>query len=97
MAVASALTALVVGVTKCADNISGQSSKRSHEAAQGQCTREHRRLRNGRDGGGRRDVSAYIGIETGSFPQRGPAGRSGPFLVHPSVLTEPLGCHLRNP
>jgi hypothetical protein len=30
------LTALAAGVKKCADNNSGQSSKRSHEAAQGQ-------------------------------------------------------------
>ncbi len=97
MAVAHGLTALVVGVTKCADNIGGQSSKRSHEAAQGRYTRKHRRLRNGQDGGGRRGVSAYIGIETSSFPQWGPAGWSGPILVHPSVLTEPLDCVPRNP
>jgi hypothetical protein len=97
MAVARGLTALVVGVTKCADNISGQSSKRSHGAAQGQVHKGHRRLRNGRDGGGRRDVSAYIGIQTGSFPRRGPAVRSGPFPVHLSELIEPLSCSPRNP
>jgi hypothetical protein len=74
------LTALLVGVTKCADNISGQSSKRSQRRRSGSTQGKHRRLRNGRDGGGRRDVLAYIGIKTGSslFGAQ-PFGRA-PFL-----------------
>jgi hypothetical protein len=46
-------------------------------------TRTRRRLRNGQDGGGRRDVLAHIGIKTGSFPlEGGPIERSGPLSVH---------------
>ncbi len=74
------LTALAAGVTKCADNNSEQSSKRSHEAVQGRVHKEHRRSRNGRDGGGRHDVLAYIGIKTGSFLLRGSALSRAPFL-----------------
>ena len=73
-----------------------QQSARTRQR-KGRYTREHRRLRNGRDGGGRRDVSAYIGIQTGSFPLRGPAVRSGPFPVYLSALTELLRCRPRNP
>jgi hypothetical protein len=36
-------------------------------------------VKNGRDGGGRRDVLAYIGIKTSSFPLTGPAAWPGPF------------------
>lgn len=67
------LTAPVAGVKKHADNNSGQANKRSHEAAQRQVQGKRRRLRNGQDGGGRRNISAYIGIKTSSFPSRGPA------------------------
>jgi hypothetical protein len=44
------------------------------------CTGERRRLRNGLGGGGRCDISAYIGkIRTGLSLLRGPTIRSGPF------------------
>src|SRR5918998_2627244 len=57
--------------------------KRSHEAAQGKVHKEHRRLRNGVDLGGRRIIKKNIGVKTGSFPLKGarPLGRA-PF-VHP--------------
>ena len=48
--------------------------------------KEHRRLRNGLDGGDRRDISAYIGVKTGSFPLEGARsfGRA-PFLCSAAV------------
>ena len=61
----------------------GQSRSARTRQRQEKCTRKRRRLRNGLDGGDRRDVKAYIGIKTGSFPLiiGGPADRPGPLFV----------------
>jgi hypothetical protein len=64
--------------------------KRSHEAARRKVHKEHRRLRNGLDGGGRHDIEAYIGVKTGSFPLEGPGHSAGPLLCTLLVLTKPL-------
>ena len=54
----------------------------------GRCTGTRRRLRNGHDGGGRRDVEAYIGIKTGSFPlEKG---------TRPEPVGSPFPCSLRD-
>jgi hypothetical protein len=45
--------------------------------------KEHRRLRNGLDGGDRRDIQAYIGVKTGSFPLERPGHSAGPPLCAP--------------
>ena len=82
------LTALVADAICCAGSDSPRSS---HEAAYGQGhSRECRRLRNGRDGGGRRDVSACIRVKTGSFPHRSPAtcGRA-PICAPPGPTRVP--------
>ena len=79
-ATAQGLTALAVDDTKCAENKRWTVQKRSHETAPGKVHKEHRRLRNGLDGGDRHGVKAYIGIKTGSFPlNRGPVDRPGPY------------------
>jgi hypothetical protein len=69
----------VAGVRECADNNGGQSEKRSHEATQRVGAQENAGVENGLGGGGRCDISAYIGIRTGLSLLRGPAIRSGPF------------------
>jgi hypothetical protein len=91
MAVARGLTALAAGVKKCADNSSGQASKRWHEAAQGQVHKgtpeveersswrwSPRRL------GVHRNQDKFISLKGARPPTR-----PGPFAVHPSALTEP--------
>jgi hypothetical protein len=92
MVVAHGLTALLAGVTKCADNISGQSSKRSQRRRKGgtpgntQEVEERSRWRwSPRRFGVHRNQDRFI-------PLRGPAVWSGLFHVHRSALTEPFDC-----
>jgi hypothetical protein len=77
------LTAPAAGVKKCAvitvDRPTSARTRQPRAGTQG----KHRRLRNGRDGGGRRGVSAYIGIKTSSFPHRGPGRPAGPLSCAP--------------
>jgi hypothetical protein len=63
--------------------------KRQHnQGAKLRSARDHKRLRNGLDGGGHRDVSVYIGVRIEvknslMSPSSGPARRlcwAGPFL-----------------
>jgi hypothetical protein len=96
-AAAHGLTALLRGV-KNAPTTSGNSpASVCKGSARAGTQGKHRRLRNGRDGGGRRDVSAYIGIKTGSFPLWGLTIWSGPFPLHLSMLTKPISRRLHNP
>jgi len=83
------LTVLDAGAKKYAGTNGGQSKSARTRQCKGTCTTEHRRLRNSRDGGGHRDILAYLGIKTGSFPLKGFSHSAGPFLLQ-SVLTEPL-------
>jgi hypothetical protein len=78
----------VVDVTKYADNTVDRSESARTKQRKGRCTRTRRRLRNGQDGGGRRDVLAYIGIKTGSFPLKGAR------LFGRAPLCSPLGVEL---
>ena len=72
----------MAGVRECADNNGGQSEKRSHEATQRVGAQENAGVENGLGGGGRCDISAYIGIRTGLSLLRGPAIRSGPSPMY---------------
>jgi hypothetical protein len=81
MVVARGLTALAVGVRKCADNNSGRSSKRLHEAAQGQV---HKGTQEVEERSGWRWSPRRFGVHRNQdkfIPSQGarPPTRPGPF------------------
>ncbi len=87
-AVVRGLTPLAAGVTKCADNDSGQSRKRLNEVAQGQV---HKGTQEVQEQSRWRWSPRHLGVHRNQdsfIPRRGLSRWLGPFPVLRSALTE---------